>query len=332
VRDRETHTWEKARAIPYNLGPGAELVQDCDADRLYLNSGPDTPGELFVSLDDTTAEVTLTTGFFAVLWRFRRLKLVNRGAAALSGVLFVSADPNFFVIDAGSGGGGGGGASSDIGLELRHESARFYPFSVIPPAAGSGGSTSVLQNPVVEVDTGAVVAASKTRQCVEQFNARQMWNTGGLTFWDRRQRVRCRVLPYTVLNGGDADASAGIQIGLALNHPLTVQDFIRLSMAFDSINGFFYRLQVSDGVGMTDVALTGVGAPAVGTAHELEFEFVPGDRVDAFVDGILGATVTTNLPAGAINRGAGIFVGEDASGLDRIAAAFVGLEAYTYVA
>ncbi len=322
-------TFEKARAIPFTLAAGASAYFDCDSDSLYVSEGPTTPGELYFQLDDDGPELTFAQGAYARLWRFRRLRLRNASALAFSGVLMLSHDPDFFVMQPG-GGSGGGGTLSDVAEGLGLVSARFYPFSVLLPAAGSGGSTSVLRHPVGELDTGAVFAASKFRQTVEEFNGRQMWTDGATAFWGRRQRVRARVLVYTSTNGGDDDSIAAVQLGLAAAHPLALQTIVRLSLVLNAAAAYFFRLTVSNGVASTSADLTGVAVPALNRGYLLEIDFRPGQDVRAYVDGVLGATIATSLPTGSQNRGAGVFVGEDASSVDRTAAAFSNLEAYTY--
>lgn len=320
-----TSSWEKARAVPFSLAPGAEVTIPCDADRLYLNSGANTLGALMVRLDDTGAEIAITTGFYARVWRFRRLRLRNAGPIALAGLLLLSADPDFFVIHP--------SGSAEIGLELRDESARFYPFSAALPSAGNAGSTTTLRHPVLEMDTGTGASLSKTRQAVEDFNAQQMWNTGGSTFWAQRHRVRARMRVYTALGQQDPNTQAGIQLGLAALHPLGVgQSLVRLCASFDSfLPSVVWKLQTSNGAAQSSVDLVGVPAPVVGTAALLEIDLIGGTRADAYINGVPGASLTLTLPSGAQNRGAGIFVGEDATAGARTAAAFTNLEAYTYV-
>lgn len=323
--------FEKARSFPFSLAAGASVASDCDASRVFLAVGPTAAG-LFLTLDDIGPELGIQQGFYAALGNFRRFKLRNSTLVTVTGTLFLSNDENFLAWQPSSG-GGGSGTVSDVftGLSMSHY--RSYPWAALWPAVGSGGSSTTLQNPVVEMDTGATIAPSKYRFMAEEFNARKMFKGGVSEYWSRRHRVRCRVLFYTLNSGNTDDSQVAIGIGVPAANPLPAASaIVRLAMVLNINNGYLFRLFVGDGVATTtlDLTLAPSIAPNVGYTMEIDYN-KPAGYVAGLINGTEYGRITTGLPSGTQNRGACIYVGEDNTSADRVAAAFTAMEVATYV-
>lgn len=317
------------RIEPITLAAGASRIVECDATALFMS---DCSGPLFVRLDDEGGEFIVSAGFFGRFAWAKRIKFRNAGAATVTALATLSHDPEFLALQPG---GSGGGSVSDVWAAQGNY--RSHPFAALLPTNGSGGSSATLRNPGAELDTGATIAPSKFRQMLEDYNARAFWNTtGGTNYWAKRHRARVRALVYNVANGGSDNSQAGLMIGALAAWPATNATCIRLAMILNTGGTFFHRLHVSNGVATVTADLTGAPAPVIGTAGQtLEIDFNPTAAtpyVAALVNGTEYARITTGLPTGATTgRGVGVYVGEDATSIDQIAAAFMALEAVTYV-
>lgn len=214
---------------------------------------------------------------------------------------------------------------------------RAYPgpeYSFFGSGQLTAGSGIVGAAPDGDFDTGAAAAANRIAENVEGSGGLILDRSAGIKFWARPQIAWVLVEPFTL---GANPARFGIEIGSfnqvpPFTNPRVGEQVMQLFGRFDPVNGDDWRLTVNNGTtpAQTTVVLAGVAPLLIQRSYQLMLVYQPGAYVRAYVNGILGAEVTTVLPdqTAAENQYAGVFVTTEAAA-SRMRAFFNALRAQT---
>lgn len=184
----------------------------------------------------------------------------------------------------------------------------FY-FEAVPPIAvdNSGAAVpSILFRPTFSLTTGGVLA-NKTKEYgyshVTQLGTRDMFarpeDATSHGRWRRFHSLECLVCPSSSATPS-ATMYAGIGMGSYLAVPpdpaTTLDNVIRLVVQMNTLT---WQLIVHPGNGVaaqSKTALVGVTAPVLGRVQHARIVYNPNAYVRAYVDGVLGAELTSGLP------------------------------------
>lgn len=210
---------------------------------------------------------------------------------------------------------------------------RFYPFAALlnPTPSVVGPGVVQLFPPVLSMQSG--VGANLTNEVAEDFSGFDPFNTGiGQNHGTRPLIVQCIVRnDFGVLGVLDQYMGLGYgspQAGYPVPNPPN-EAYIHVRFNFP-LNRWELVCAVAAG-GITVQVMTGVPLVTLAApSHRLMIEFVPGQRVQGYVDGILGASQTNpilipDFNAGAPTYGASCFVSSGGGALNQIQASFCSL-------
>ena len=202
----------------------------------------------------------------------------------------------------------------------RRGSIRWYPFdALLNNGLASAGSTAVVTAPSLELFSGllAALGSSKGREAVEKDNFNIWMSNDALDYWSRPHKLT------VFTNIGLANASVlGAFTYTALfmqppglppwsttpAFPYVILRYARNSILDPGGEDERFELIVAPGDGITAqtiTRLTGVDpprspiSPGGSRAQRWEIFYMPDQYVSAAINGVTGATVTTNLPISA---------------------------------
>jgi len=283
------------RDFTFTLAAGQSFAPEVKGLALFIDQGPTTSGVLGLRLAEDDPEFEVKVGHYMHGRKFVRLFFRNKSAAPVTVHVLVTENPEFLALQPG-GGSGAGLSDATLWDSLAHGNYRFYPFSSVPTLLhSSGGGSTALTGPELAIDSGA--GAFKDRWVGERDPLNLLdENQSVPTAWNRQHRHRCLVMLQQMI-GGTVDSWIGIGLG-AYNvvppYPVGVSAAV-VNCALLYANGgtntweLYVGRQAAKSAKLT---LAGVGIPTFNAfqTYALEVRYFPGSRVEAYVDGVLGAT------------------------------------------
>lgn len=198
--------------------------------------------------------------------------------------------------------------------ERRKRSPRFYPFSSTLGVTlfGTAGSLDSLNSPNYLLSSA--VAANAIRWKVEQLQANQLFDASGsgAVLFTKPWYVSVFARDLAIGSPLTPDTGGGVAIGAPTAWPVPANDanpYIMLRSRHDALNSDYVLIVNPAGGPTTTTVLTGPAA-GLNLTRFMELSFKPGEYVRAFLNGILGAEQTANLPStNGTGQGFGVLAG-----------------------
>ena len=332
-------TEEQLHELTISLAAGETQRLAIVGEAIYFDVAPDAASELFIMFDDVGPFMSVARGLWLRVGLFHSITVRNSSTAPITAHAVVSRARDFFAVQPGQG-------QDDLPESVRDWGFRQYAYASLPQAVVSTVGTGATFGFPPGIDLLSGVGANRQ-------HARAENNVTSLLFrgppnplvygWGFRHRVQSTMFVSLFVNP-TATQGCGIMLDCPSNGSsewlstasppalTNIQLYVRAS------DLRFYLRSAVENVGVTEVMLSNPALtyPSFDDVRILEFDFMPGQYVKGYVDGVLGATITgANVPTHAASPlgftlgAAGVFISSGTNVNANVTATFTRTNAYT---